>query len=253
MIHKPPNRGGTSSGLPILFLGDTHGKHAHIEQIVREIGTCTLVHLGDITPLQPLENEFRWLPPGVEFWWIHGNHDADTEENFDRVLQSAMQARWLHGRVVTIAGVRIAGLGGNFQKSVWWPSLHDKGEPTNRQRFLRSVPRQNRWRGGLPLHRRAAIFPDDFEALRRQRADVLVCHEAPSTHRHGVEAIDELAREMGVKKIFHGHHHVRYQAQLPGGIEVHGVGLCGITDLEGNVLVKGEWDKDRKDRWRPFT
>ena len=42
--------------------------------------------------------------------------------------------------------------------------------------------------GGLPLRRRDAIFPEDLTALGRLRADVLVTHEAPSSHRYGLSA-----------------------------------------------------------------
>ena len=37
---------------------------------------------------------------------------------------------------------------------------------------------------------------------KKIRADILVCHEAPSSYRHGFNAIDELAEAIGAKRIF---------------------------------------------------
>jgi hypothetical protein len=44
-----------------------------------------------------------------------------------------------------------------------------------------------------------AIWREDIEALAAQRADVLVTHEAPSSHPSGVAVIDALARRMGAR------------------------------------------------------
>ena len=72
-----------------------------------------------------------------------------------------------------------------------------------------------RWRGGLPLRARDAIFPEDVEKLRRFRADILVTHEAPSAHRHGFIGIDEAAKTCWVKLVIHGHHHEGYEREFP--------------------------------------
>jgi len=54
---------------------------------------------------------------------------------------------------------------------------------------------------------RSSIFPEDFDLFKSQKADVLVCHEAPGAHPHGFAIIDELADSLGAKQIIHGHHH----------------------------------------------
>ncbi|WP_152486002.1 metallophosphoesterase family protein [Methylohalobius crimeensis] len=120
----------------------------------------------------------------------------------------------------------------------------------SRQEFFQDMGKGNRWRGGLPLKHRASIFPNDFERLHRLRADVLVTHEAPTSHRHGFLAIDELAREMGVKKIFHRHHHQDYNAKIDGGIEVRGVGLANVVDLDGRQMVETIQDKRQSSKNR---
>jgi calcineurin-like phosphoesterase family protein len=87
-------------------------------------------------------------------------------------------------------------------------------------------PKTRRWRGGLPLWHRDTIFPDDFDQLAAQRFDVLVTHEAPSSHQHGFAVIDQLAESGGARLIVHGHHHDSYAATLPNGIAVRGLGLA---------------------------
>jgi hypothetical protein len=52
-----------------------------------------------------------------------------------------------------------------------------------------------------------------------------VTHEAPSSHPHGFPVIDALAGRCGARLIVHGHHHQSYQAELPNGISVRGLGL----------------------------
>ena len=51
------------------------------------------------------------------------------------------------------------------------------------------------------------------------RADVLVCHETPSCHRNGFGAIDDLARDMRVQMVVHGHHHRAVQRSRRGSTE----------------------------------
>ena len=53
-------------------------------------------------------------------------------------------------------------------------------------------------------------FPSDIEILENQQADVLICHEAPKPHPMGFQVINDLAMKMGVKLVFHGHHHENF-------------------------------------------
>ena len=50
-----------------------------------------------------------------------------------------------------------------------------------------------------------------------------------------------VAADLGVRAIFHGHHHTHYAAHLPGGIRVHGVGIRGAATLDGTVVLQGEF------------
>lgn len=156
-------------------------------------------------------------------------------------------------------GTRLAGLGGVFRASVWYPkgSETSEGRPlfASPREHARSTPRQTRWRQGPARKHWSTIYPEEVERLRHLRADVLVTHEAPGYHHNGFPLLDELARSVGAKVLVHGHHHDRLDSSgrwLAQGFQSFGVGLRGITaiDIEGNatVLLPGELDGQRSYR-----
>jgi len=230
----------------ILFAGDTHGRFHHLEEVVLRLRPDALVLLGDIQAKSPLERELGAILDKTEVWWIHGNHDTDSESDHDNLFESALADRNLHGRVVEVAGVRIAGLGGIFRGRIWHPTEGMRYESP--EDFMARCTEEDPWRLGLPLRHRSSIFPEDYYGLVGQQAEILVTHEAPSCHPNGFEAIDELARSLGVETAFHGHHHDRldYSACWTGlGFKAYGVGLRGVTRLDGEVLISGQQDQHR--------
>ena len=95
---------------------------------------------------------------------------------------------------------------------------------------------------------RPSIFPVDGQRLQKLRADILVTHEALSSHPHGFAAVDELANRLGVTMSFHGHRHdlLDYSDQRTQlGFDAFGVGLLGITNQDGRVIRAGEVDAAR--------
>ena len=78
-----------------------------------------------------------------------------------------------------------------------------------------------------------------MESLASQKADILVTHEAPSSHPAGNAALDALARAMGARMIVHGHHHVVSHARHANGLMVLGVASAWGTALDGTVLWEG--------------
>ena len=181
--------------------------------------------------------------------WIPGNRDADSPSDFDHLFNSALAGRNRHGRVITVAGTRIAGLGGVFREKVWMPPA----EPIygSAAELLRDTKRTARGRGGLPLKHRSTILHNDYLHLARLQADVLVSHEAPGAHPQGNEAIEMLGVAMGVARIFYGHTHdsINYtRTNTTTGVEMHGVGLSGITTLSGTRIIPRELDEARSNR-----
>lgn len=233
----------------IYFFGDTHGCFDHVIDVVGLDRPAAIVFLGDLQAQRPLEIELAPILGMTEVWYIHGNHDTDSEADYDNLFGSALADRNLHGRVVEIDGLRIAGLGGIFRGQVWAPPgawLHERPED-----FAARCGKGNLWRGGLPRKHRSSIFPADYFGLVGQRADILLTHEAPSSHPHGFGAIDELARSLGVSKAFHGHHHDRldYSSHREHlGFDAFGVGFCGVSDANGRTVRPGDFDEARAQR-----
>ena len=231
----------------IWFLGDVHGEFKHIARALLDAieKPHWIVFLGDIDIdhkpfgeiLAPLRHHF----PDTRVAFIHGNHDADTYEHW-QMLHDCGDAVALHGQVVALDGVKVAGLGGNFLGRIWSPpaqaTFQSKEKAMNRGSY--------QWRDGQrpnpSLH--GAIYPSDFEHLSRLRADILVTHEAPSCHPYGFEALDQLARSMRVVRSFHGHQHddrseayALVRDQL--GFDARGVDFCGIKNGLGEIIRKG--------------
>ena len=225
----------------IFFCGDTHGRFEHVIAAVIEHQPAALVFVGDLQPPRPLEEVLQPILDRTSIWWIPGNHDTDSDADYDKLFGSALADRNLHGRVVEVAGVRLAGLGGISRGQVWMPP--EPARYISASAFSAQCGKGNLWRGGLPRKHRSSIFPDDYAHLADQRADMLVTHEAPSCHPHGFAAIDELARSLGVQTAFHGHHHdqLDYAGERERlGFEALGVGFCGIRDQVGEVVSRLE-------------
>lgn len=237
----------------ILMLGDTHGNFSHILPVVRDRKPAAVILLGDVQARRPLEQELAEVMALTEIWWIHGNHDTDTQADHGNLFRSALADRSLHARVVEIDGVRVAGLGGIFREKIWWPvPVESKPVFANYDELEQHINRElaNRKISNAKAHKellkhRSTIFHDGWLMLYGQQADILVTHEAPSCHPHGFKAIDVLARSMKVKTAFHGHHHDRipYESQWSRlGFAAYGVGLCGVTDMDGRLIAPGMLD-----------
>jgi predicted phosphodiesterase len=217
----------------MLFVGDPHRNFGPILRACAARPPDTLILLGDCECDAPLPELLApAIAAGWDVRWILGNRDTDTARAFDN-LEGALPQGELGGRVAMIDGVRIAGLSGVFKPRVWHPVECPEPQFHTRAEFLRAMKAAEHWRGGLPLWHRDTIFPEDFDHLRSQRFDVLVTHEAPSSHRHGFAAIDALAEQGGARWIVHGHHHASYTATLPNGVQVRGLGLAECWDWLG--------------------
>ena len=230
-------RKGNDRKMAITFFGDPHGNFDAFHETVQHERPDVAIFLGDMGLERPFEQEAAdFLAAGGDLWWIVGNHDTDSEQYHDNLFNSDLADRNLGNRVIEVDGVRIAGLGGVFRGSIWHPRPNEGSTEENppvyrtREDFMRANAR-SLWRGGMPRKQRSTIFPEDFEILAQQKADILVTHEAPSNHQFGFAVIDRLAERMGVHTIIHGHHHTDYDAVTDNGINVIGVAKEGIYRL----------------------
>ncbi|HLH76542.1 MAG TPA: hypothetical protein VKV28_07020 [Candidatus Binataceae bacterium] len=145
--------------------------------------------------------------------------------------------------------MRVAGLDGIFRGKRWMP---DPGAPRDAQ-----TPRwhnRDEWLHDTRHERespyRQQLVGEDSERLWEQRADVLVCHEAPSCHQHRFAALDDLAAKRWAcgqwfTATITRTTTVRLRVAGPG---VMGVVRAGVRTLEGSVIRKGS-----RDRGRPVT
>jgi len=209
----------------IYFVGDPHGYFRHFMPIVERDQPAAVVLLGDIEADRPLAEILgRWDYDPARIWIIPGNHDVDRLSLWANLSAWRQSGRDLHGQVTEVAGRRIAGLGGWFVSEIWSGWEYDECHR----------PAQ------LQLEHHVAIFPEQIKRIRRAgQADILVTHEAGSTHPLGNEALDELAAALGVERHYHGHHHETYAQKAGQGHMVHGVDMAAIVNDLGEIVLDG--------------
>jgi predicted phosphodiesterase len=233
----------------IWFCGDVHGDFRWLGRTLFNAAENELpkwiVLLGDVDCLKPLDEyllPLRRNLPSVQVAYIPGNHDSDNYDAFGYLKNSS--ALNLHGKVTELAGtgIRVAGLGGVFLGRVWYPpdppKLASQDAAMMRGAF--------QYRGGQrpsPTYL-TAIYPDVYDSLAKQQADILITHEAPSCHPNGFESIDVLALDMKVKRTLHGHHHddltATYRKTVEErGFDAVGVNFCAITIGLGEQVYRG--------------
>jgi len=253
----------------IWLLGDVHGNFDHVLETVAKAGErpAAVVFLGDLECPRPFSECVAEIEAaGIQCWAIPGNHDTDSAEAYLNLWGDTLfQERNLHGRIVEIDGLRVAGLGGVFRKSIWnpddldalpavrsWPGLCESQNATRPTRLRMASPTLEQIsRDGVLRKHVSTIFYDDWLSLYGQPADILLTHEAPDCHPHGFAAISALAGAMRVKYAFHGHQHdsLNYRGHDTRlGFEAHGVGFMGVTDQYGGRLRVGEFDQSREYR-----
>ena len=215
----------------ILFAGDPHGNFRPLIKSVHKHKPEAVILLGDYDLDDPLDQCLKEIAGLTEIWWIAGNHDFETPEKYNNLFHSAFFDRHLHLKVTEIAGLRVAGLSGIFMGRVWYPPQQPRW--LGKQHYLYNQS-ANLQQPELSLKYKSAIWPDEFEAFKLQKADILVSHEAPGSHRYGFKVISELAAAMGVKHVVHGHLHESFKCVIKNNIKVLGVADTAVADLLGN-------------------
>src|SRR5690606_16077298 len=118
------------------------------------------------------------------------------KESYDHLFVSELADRNLDGRVVEVAGVRIAGLGGVFREKIWYPQFDANLEPeyldyataiddmmqAEKYKEFRRLKAEGKEPDGLPpptmvgkaLLHKSTIFWNTWAELNGQPADILV-------------------------------------------------------------------------------
>jgi predicted phosphodiesterase len=220
-LRTPTTRSG------IIACGDPHANwkpllHAceqHHPEAVILVGDCDLVDQTITEVLAPL------FQSGVAVRYVPGNHEADSEATWANLVDAHPDGN-LHGKIVEIGGLRVAGLGGAVERKLWDPASSRPPDFDCRTAYINSLG-SDPHRDTKALVARATIFPQDLdEVASLGSADILICHDAPTTHPKGFNGIDAVAELLGVRLVIHGHHHESYDRVLPvgGGIRVRGLG-----------------------------
>jgi predicted phosphodiesterase len=215
----------------ILFVGDVHAHWQPVFEAVKIHNPAAVILLGDLGLVRSLKQTVNQIAAwGISVRWIPGNHDCESSVAYDDLWTDAADLS-LHGRIGDVDGRRVAGLGGVFRGRVWYPKEGDE-EATVRTRGQLMAHKNlgnMRFRDGVPLRHRDTILPEDVLALSEFGcADVLVTHEAPTCHEHGFGAIDNLALDLRVRLVVHGHHHRNYCGVTRDGIRVVGLGKASV-------------------------
>ena len=220
----------------MLFYGDPHGAFVPLLRACKEERPDAVVIVGDLELEVPLEAYLEELREArIPVRWILGNHDTDTREAF-KLIWNEDRSGNLHTCFAHHGGLLVAGLGGIFKERVWFP--RDELAPpryATRRDYRRRRQEYGR-PGGLQWWTRDAIFPEDLVALGKLRVDVLVTHDAPTTHRYGFVGIDAGARACRARMVVHGHHHESYAATMPDGTRVRGLARAEVFRLRPEDL-----------------
>lgn len=200
----------------ILFYGDPHSNWEPLLESVQKIRPHSIVILGDLNDKTHDAKDLDYtrfvllklLKQKIDVRIVIGNHDADTDPIFNLIFEE-FGSLIFDGSIIELgeAKVKVALLGGIFRGNIWNP--HVKIEPNfySHADWMNRNSKSSFFKGGVGRKHRTSIFPSKFESLRQSEADILITHEAPSTHPFGFEAIDNLAKDLGAKLIVHGHHH----------------------------------------------
>jgi len=243
---------GAPGTADVVFIGDIHRQWHHIMRGLAQLPRPphAAVLLGDIECDRPLDEVAApLLDAGIAVHWICGNHDYDGGPEMwanlsDPVRNPRTHAGRLNGCVREIAGLRVAGLSGTFRRRVWEPPhprrLQSRDELADDVATLGDDWTEAQRAAMAHALAAMAIWPEDYDALAGLRADVLVTHEAPSSHPQGAAMLDDLARLMGARLVIHGHHHVCYRARAEDGLHVQGVGAGWALGVDGATWWPGE-------------
>ncbi len=180
----------------MLVLGDAHAsdpdRYETLRECYRALEPDHVLQLGDL--------ERYDLPAPT--WFVAGNN-----EDFDVIEAlragddppAATNVHLLASTAATVAGLRVAGLSGNFA-----PTRYDRS------------------RDELAGERRRHFTREDVErAAALEDVDVLLTHEAPTGllsygYDPGCEYVDELLASLSPELCLVGHHHRHREAEIAG-------------------------------------
>ena len=201
-------------------LGDIHGDFAAARRVMDQHPEVAFwLCVGDVA-----DGEGRYEALPARFYWIKGNN-----ENFDAIDAGELPMNLLfvpNGRLETIEGVRVIGLGGTFAPT--WYEITAAALPHPKKRTLRATAQADK---------RRHFLREEVEACKAQRSiDVFLSHEAPRPFKiGGIEAgktaVNEIIETVTPRLHLFGHHH-RFTER-----DQHGVRSVGLDVVSKSYLL----------------
>jgi predicted phosphodiesterase len=207
----------------VLFgaLGDIHGDFESAARIVaRHEDVRFWLCVGDVA-----DDAGRYQPVGSRVYWIKGNN-----ENFDAIAARDLPASLPfldNGEMLTIDGLRVAGLGGTFAPTWYETAAADLPHPQKGTAKATAL-----------ADKRRHFVREEVERLKAMIGiDVLLTHEAARPYRIGGRGpdagktpINEVLAAAAPRLHLFGHHHA-YTDQERQGVRSIGLDLVSQSYL----------------------
>lgn len=223
-----------------MFLGDTHGNLSHLEKTIlhcRSVGVERILQLGDFGYWEQTALGIKFLDLANELLqvskipldFIDGNHENHNMlrdgryplSNGKREIRSHI-CHLERGTIHEYGDTVVAALGG-----AW------------------SIDQESRKEGWSWFATEEAT-QEDVDKFKGRKADILISHDAPSfidlnqiswanrgfdykpfpASERQRNLIQQAVDELEVKEVYHGHHHMRYNATVDG-VRVEGLDCDG--------------------------
>ena len=207
-------------------LGDIHGDFASARRVMTQHPDVPFwLCVGDVADALG-----RYEAMAAPLYWIKGNN-----ENFDAIAAGDFPAN-LHclpnGRLETINGIHVAGLGGTLAPTWYDTPAADLPHP-----------RKGSARATELADKRRHFVREEVEACKAMRGvDVFLSHEAPRPFKiggfeAGKAAVNEVLAAMKPRLHLFGHHH-RFSEQEHAGVRSVGLDLVSRSYLliDGSTL-----------------
>lgn len=196
---------------------------------VRDLQVDLILGAGDL-PFSYLE--FLSDQVNAPCVFVPGNHDIDLSgysETSSGWTRSGMPAQWpgpsgavnADGRIVTAAGLRVAGLGGSMR----YNSGPNQFSERQQRRRARSLIWRNSWQ---------SLFPGHHAGV-----DVLLTHspargigDAEDQPHRGFDCFHPLIESLGPAVMIHGHIHPH--GRTPPDLDI---GQCSVLNTVGYTLM----------------
>lgn len=166
----------------IWFLGDVHGRFDRVIRLLKLHRPDAVVFLGDLECSLPLDMILRPILDLTEVCFIHGNHDSDRPAFWHNLPATAWRIAACMGG--SLRSLVIVSPAWGERSNPWHgrPGTPDTGVQSYKNFFERLAlrPQHADIVSTKKQHALSANYPDDFFSLAMEKADILVCHEAPS-------------------------------------------------------------------------